>query len=135
LWRKYWLVDPLDGTEEFVRHGKDFTVNIALIGNGRPFFGIVYVPVTRVAYMGGLGLAAFKCEHGKCAAISSRRMAKALTAGTAIDVVVSMHHEDSATNQLIAELRRQYVLTSLSKISSSLKFFYWPMAVQIYIHD
>ncbi len=51
-WRQYWLVDPLDGTREFVNRNGEFTVNIALINNHTPIFGVVYVPVSGVTYTG-----------------------------------------------------------------------------------
>lgn len=51
-WGQYWLVDPLDGTREFVNRNGEFTVNIALISNHVPVFGVVYVPVTGVCYTG-----------------------------------------------------------------------------------
>jgi len=44
-WKKYWLADPLDGTKEFIKKNGEFTVNIALIENGRPVLGVVYAPV------------------------------------------------------------------------------------------
>lgn len=64
-WERYWLVDPLDGTKEFIKRNGEFTVNIALIENGTPVMGVVYVPVTGVLYCGGLGLGAWKCSHVK----------------------------------------------------------------------
>lgn len=51
-WDRYWLIDPLDGTKEFVKRNDEFTVNIALIENGRPVLGIVHVPVTGMSYIG-----------------------------------------------------------------------------------
>ncbi|MBQ4797154.1 3'(2'),5'-bisphosphate nucleotidase CysQ, partial [Pectobacterium versatile] len=45
-WQRYWLVDPLDGTKEFLNRNGEFTVNIALVDNGQPVLGVVYVPVT-----------------------------------------------------------------------------------------
>lgn len=50
---RYWLVDPLDGTKEFIDGSDEFTVNIALIENNEPVFGVVYIPVTGVAFWGG----------------------------------------------------------------------------------
>jgi 3'(2'), 5'-bisphosphate nucleotidase len=47
-WSRYWLIDPLDGTREFVNRNGEFTVNIALIDNNRPVFGVVHVPVSNV---------------------------------------------------------------------------------------
>ncbi len=49
-WEQYWLVDPLDGTREFIRHSDEFTVNIALIEDQQPVLGVIYVPVTGVLY-------------------------------------------------------------------------------------
>lgn len=49
-WQQYWLVDPLDGTREFIKRNGEFTVNIALIENNEPVIGVVYVPVTGVIY-------------------------------------------------------------------------------------
>jgi 3'(2'), 5'-bisphosphate nucleotidase len=57
-WEKYWLVDPLDGTKEFVNRNGEFTVNIALIEANRPVFGVVYVPVTDKTYFGCVGYGA-----------------------------------------------------------------------------
>jgi len=51
-WQEYWLVDPLDGTREFIKHNGEFTVNIAMIRNHEPVLGIVYVPVTGICYFG-----------------------------------------------------------------------------------
>ncbi len=51
-WTKYWLVDPLDGTKEFIKKNGEFTVNIALIENGRPVMGVVYAPVLQTVYYG-----------------------------------------------------------------------------------
>ena len=52
-WTDYWLVDPLDGTKEFLNRNGEFTVNIARIKNGQPVWGVVYAPTTGVAYAGG----------------------------------------------------------------------------------
>ena len=59
-WKCYWLVDPLDGTKEFVNRNGEFTVNIALVENGVPILGVVHVPVTNVTYVGRAGVEAFR---------------------------------------------------------------------------
>jgi 3'(2'), 5'-bisphosphate nucleotidase len=64
-WQCYWLVDPLDGTREFIKRNGEFTVNIALIEAHRPVLGVVYVPVTQVLYYACQGYGAFKQEHGQ----------------------------------------------------------------------
>jgi 3'(2'), 5'-bisphosphate nucleotidase len=57
---QYWLVDPLDGTKEFIKRNGEFTVNIALIENGRAIMGVVYAPALNVAYLAAEGMGAFK---------------------------------------------------------------------------
>ena len=59
-----WLVDPLDGTKEFVKKNGEFTVNIALIKNGKPIIGVIYVPVSGLIYFGMKNLGSFKCKCG-----------------------------------------------------------------------
>jgi len=56
-WRRFWLVDPLDGTKEFIAKNGEFTVNIALIENGRPVLGVVYLPAFDACYAGANGIA------------------------------------------------------------------------------
>ncbi|CAH1043995.1 3'(2'),5'-bisphosphate nucleotidase CysQ [Halomonas sp. TD01] len=59
---RYWLVDPLDGTKEFIKRNGEFTVNIALIENGKPILGVVTAPALETAYVAAEGLGAFKVE-------------------------------------------------------------------------
>ena len=53
-WTRYWLVDPLDGTKEFINRNGEFTVNIALIDNNTPIFGVIHIPVTNETYWGSI---------------------------------------------------------------------------------
>ncbi len=59
-WSTFWLVDPLDGTKEFINRNGEFTVNIALIENGKPILGVIYVPVTDTMYWGSNKMAFIK---------------------------------------------------------------------------
>ncbi|MEM9058115.1 MAG: 3'(2'),5'-bisphosphate nucleotidase CysQ [Pseudomonadota bacterium] len=59
-WQRYWLVDPLDGTKEFIKRNGEFTVNIALIDNHEPVLGVVHVPVLNTDYYGARGVGAFR---------------------------------------------------------------------------
>lgn len=61
-WDEYWLIDPLDGTKEFVNRNGEFTVNIALIRGSEPVLGVVYVPVTGVTYSGITGTGAWRSD-------------------------------------------------------------------------
>ena len=64
-WRRFWLVDPLDGTKEFIQRNGQFTVNIALIENHEPVLGVVRVPVTGLCYFAARGCGAFREEPGQ----------------------------------------------------------------------
>ena len=62
-WRELWVVDPLDGTKEFIKRNGEFTINIAKVVNGVPTLGVIYVPVTGELYYGEEGMGSFKCEE------------------------------------------------------------------------
>lgn len=62
-WEYLWVVDPLDGTKEFIKRNGEFTVNVALVKNGIPVLGVIYVPVNKDLYFGADGLNAFKIER------------------------------------------------------------------------
>lgn len=74
-WLRYWLIDPLDGTKEFIKRNGEFTVNIALIENNKPVWGIVYAPVTQVLYWGGKNYGAYKvvANEQKAIQVSGRK--------------------------------------------------------------
>jgi 3'(2'), 5'-bisphosphate nucleotidase len=59
-WRRFYLVDPLDGTKSFIKHSGEFTVNIALIDEGMPVLGVIYSPVSRTLYFSSAGEGAYK---------------------------------------------------------------------------
>ena len=63
-WNRFWLVDPLDGTKEFIKKNGEFTVNIALVENGVPVLGVVFRPVTDTMYVGIVGEGAYRIESG-----------------------------------------------------------------------
>ena len=65
LWDRFWLVDPLDGTKEFIKRNGEFTVNIALVEEGKATFGVVYAPVIKELYLGIPGKGAFRCRQEK----------------------------------------------------------------------
>ena len=113
-WSSYWLVDPLDGTREFINHNGEFTVNIALIRNHKPVLGIVYVPVTGVCYFGARDYGAWRQENDKPAiAIEARQPASE----PAVVVGSRSHANPELTSQL--DKLGPHELTSMG---SSLKF-------------
>ena len=99
-WQRYWLVDPLDGTREFIKRNGEFTVNIALIDAGVPILSVVHVPVTGVSYLACQGQGASRQEAGgEPQAISVRK----LGAGP-IMVVGSRSHRGESLNQFLDKL-------------------------------
>lgn len=84
-WPAFWLVDPLDGTKEFVKRNGDFTVNIAIVEAGQPVLGVVYVPVTDTLYFGLSGTGAYKLMDATAAAkdagLADMAAARGTTAG------------------------------------------------------
>ena len=114
-WDSYWLVDPLDGTKEFINRNGDFTVNIALIQAGRPVVGVVYVPVTGLAYYGCVGVGAFRRDKdGQAAPIKTRK----LIAGSPVKVVASRSHRGELLDGYLARLGPHETVSR----GSSLKF-------------
>ncbi len=61
-WQRFWLVDPLDGTKEFIKRNGEFTVNIALVDGNQPVIGVIYAPVNDVIYFAEKGLGAYKMK-------------------------------------------------------------------------
>ena len=87
-WTKFWLVDPLDGTKEFIKRNGEFTVNIALIENSAPILGVVYAPVLKHTYSGAKGLGAFKQEENN----PPQKIKAADHQGQKLKVVASRSH-------------------------------------------
>ncbi|NOU00624.1 MAG: 3'(2'),5'-bisphosphate nucleotidase CysQ [Gallionella sp.] len=100
-WTRYWLVDPLDGTKEFIKRNGEFTVNIALIENGKPILGVVYAPVLDVCYYAERGEGAFVTRGS---GMAQPIQVKSLLAGEPIKVVASRSHSDARTASLLHRL-------------------------------
>lgn len=101
-WASFWLVDPLDGTKEFIKRNGEFTVNIALIENGIPILGVVYAPVLDVCYFGSIHTGAFVTRAGDKSEQSAR--VRLHSSGEAIKVVASRSHSDAHTQALLDKL-------------------------------
>ncbi|NBA94312.1 3'(2'),5'-bisphosphate nucleotidase CysQ [Pseudomonas sp. R5(2019)] len=119
-WQRWWLVDPLDGTKEFIAGSEEFTVNIALIEQGRVVFGVVSMPTNGRCYFGGAGLGAFRSEADGTVQPISVRTAPA--AGEAFTVVASRRHSSPEQEKLLAGLSAALGELQLANIGSSLKF-------------
>jgi len=117
-WQDYWLIDPLDGTQEFLSRNGEFTVNVALVRAGVPVLGVVHAPVLALSWMGIPGTGAWKCETGEpWQAIHSA----ALTASS-LRVVASRRHGAEALEAMLARLGRHFPDVVLVNRGSSLKF-------------
>ncbi|MBL0795831.1 MULTISPECIES: 3'(2'),5'-bisphosphate nucleotidase CysQ [Pseudomonas] len=119
-WQRWWLVDPLDGTKEFISGSEEFTVNIALIENGRVVFGVVSMPTNGRFYVGGAGLGAWRGDTGGTpVAIQVRDVPGP---GEAFTVVASRRHSSPEQERLLAGLSASLGELQLANIGSSLKF-------------
>jgi 3'(2'), 5'-bisphosphate nucleotidase len=108
----FWLVDPLDGTKEFISKNGDFTVNIALIYKGSPILGVIYVPVHDTTYMGTAILGTYVTRNNETKKITVRNKNKGLIA------VGSRSHSSEADQKVLA----QYDIADFMSRGSSLKF-------------
>lgn len=129
-WKTLWIVDPLDGTKEFIKRNGEFTVNIALVENGVPIMGVIFVPVTHTLYFAHNDLGAYKIDN-----ITSQE------AGLSVDdliekadrlplsqpdtkgyvVVASRSHLSPETQEYIDNLQKEFGEVSLISCGSSIK--------------
>ena len=118
-WKEYWLIDPLDGTKEFIKKNGEFTVNIALIKNNSPFIGIVYCPVKKILYWNDSNKNVFKKIIGKEKKQLNKRK-KIDQVKKNLRVIVSRSHLNEDTTQYIKKLNDPQLISC----GSSLKFLY-----------
>ena len=108
----YWLIDPLDGTKEFINRNGQFTVNLALIENKVPSYGFVSTPVDQTIYWGGKGIGCWREQNDQQSQLTCQATANP------IRVVASKSHLNDATKEFIDALGE----TELVQAGSSLKF-------------
>jgi 3'(2'), 5'-bisphosphate nucleotidase len=114
-WRRFWLVDPLDGTKEFIKRRAEFTVNVALIENSEPIFGVVLAPALELLYWAAKGEGAWREERG---GLAQRIYSTAPSPGTPLTVVESLSHPSPE----LEEYLRTIPVAQRVKAGSSLKF-------------
>ena len=112
-WRRYWLIDPLDGTREFVKRNGEFTVNIALIEDHRPILGVIYAPATGATYGAARGSGAFRIDANRRVPIATRKPMPARPT-----FIVSRSHGAGELEALLARAPAHEVMGR----GSSLKF-------------
>lgn len=112
-WQRYWLVDPLDGTKEFINQRDEFTVNIALIEHGFPIASVIVVPALNTSYFAQQGKGAFRRKENTTKAIKTRSFNQ-----SNFQVVASKSHRTTALERHMASLPQH----QSTAIGSSLKF-------------
>jgi 3'(2'), 5'-bisphosphate nucleotidase len=115
-WEYFWMVDPLDGTKEFIKRNDEFTVNIALIHQNKPVMGVVAVPVSGDVYFGATGLGVRLRRGGNDILLPRRGPVD--TSASGLRVVASRSHMNPLTEQFINNLDN----AALVSAGSSLKF-------------
>lgn len=125
-WEKFWLVDPLDGTKEFIKRNGEFTVNIAFIENGKPTMGIIYIPVLNTIYVSKIETGAWKLEnvnencdwhfiqiHGvKLPILSEKKI---------YTIAGSRSHMSEETQDYLSEIKEKYPEINFISKGSSIK--------------
>lgn len=125
-WTTVWIVDPLDGTKEFIKRNGEFTVNIALTTSGVPILGVIYIPVKRILYYGTLENGAFKSENTDISDTPEHIAQNAIripidNPHSGCIAVASRSHMNAETEQFIARLQEKYGHVKLTSIGSSIK--------------
>ena len=113
-WKRFWLVDPLDGTKEFIKRNGEFTINIALIENNTPILGVVHVPVLDTCYYGTASAGAYVRKGSE---LDKQIKVRQLCPNESVLVVTSRSHADQRTEALLEFLGRHECIS----MGSSLK--------------
>lgn len=128
-WERFWLVDPLDGTKEFVKKNGEFTINIALIERKYPLLGVIYAPVLDTFYFGVVGKGAYKLEQASTVEVKDEvslldQSTPLPEAGEKrnIRVAASRSHRSAETDAFIQTLEEKHGPVEVISAGSSLKF-------------
>lgn len=119
-WDKFWLIDPLDGTKEFIKRNGEFTVNIALIEAGVPVIGFVYAPVLDVLYY-GIENKAYKIMDASDANSKPVKLISSKKDIDSIKIVASKSHLNDETKIIINKVKEQFDSYDFCSYGSSLK--------------
>jgi len=121
-WQRYWLIDPLDGTKEFVKRNGEFTVNIALIEQHRPILGVVLAPVLNTYWFAVSGAGAQRLQTDSLQDVANMQQAEAIRVrqppATPPVVIASRSHVSAELQQYLQQLSAHEILS----VGSSLKF-------------
>ncbi|MFV5318659.1 3'(2'),5'-bisphosphate nucleotidase CysQ [Priestia megaterium] len=127
-WDMFWLIDPLDGTKEFIKRNGEFTVNIALIKNQVPVLGVIYAPVLDTLYAAKVGVGSFKIEKFRQLQLNNDKdimehgvILPQVNNEDIIRVVASRSHMSSETENFIEVLKEKHPRVEMKSSGSSLK--------------
>jgi len=129
-WEYFWLVDPLDGTKEFVKKNGEFTVNIALIHKHKPVLGIIYIPVKDVFYFAAIDFGTYKLENSEILTgdllineliDKSQRLPLSNSNKTSLTVIGSRSHTSEEFSEFVRQLNEKYDNVEFISSGSSLK--------------
>ena len=125
-WRQLWIVDPIDGTKEFIKRNGEFTVNIALIENKKPLIGVIFVPVTGELYFSSKELGAFKVavhleDYDVEVLLSKGNKLPLQREDKTFTIVASRSHMSPETESYVKEMRDKHGAVNLISKGSSLK--------------
>lgn len=128
-WSEYWLVDPLDGTKEFVKRNGDFSVNIAYMQSNNPVAGIIYAPVKDQLYFAFPGMGSFRCSGQKALAqdvgfeaLMSIAEKLPVSRSEEFVIVASKSHQNPETELFIQKVKVEKGNVQYLQVGSSLKF-------------
>jgi len=125
-WKQLWIVDPIDGTKEFIKRNGEFTVNIALIEDQKPIIGVIFVPATGELYFSSKELGAFKVEvnlenYGVEVLLAKANKLPLQREDNTFTIVASRSHISPETEEYVQEMRNIYGEVNLISKGSSLK--------------
>ncbi len=124
-WTRFWLIDPLDGTKEFINKRAEYTINIALVEDSVPILGVVYAPALDLLYFGSKKHGSFKLTEA--IGISEKKLRKyasPISVGEPskkLRIVASRSHLSDETNQFINTLKKYRPVGEMNSFGSSLK--------------
>ncbi len=140
-WDRLWIVDPLDGTKEFIKRNDEFTVNIALVENNKPIMGVIYIPVKNTLYYASQDIGAYKIEDNKLIDLISKetesgsrtvslnrimdgsvRLSVKQSVGPTYTIVGSRSHSTPELEAFVKDKKKEYDNVEFVSAGSSLKF-------------
>jgi 3'(2'), 5'-bisphosphate nucleotidase len=125
-WKRFWLVDPLDGTKEFIKRNGEFTTNIALIEDGLPRLGVIYLPVQKSLYIGSENMGSYRLNNisdfisVEELLLSGEKLPLSIINNSFV-VVGSKSHMNKETEDYISEIKRKHTLVEIISRGSSIK--------------